>query len=88
MTRKYDESLTAAQEMQQAGTTIYKVDDMEFGRRLAVDRELEVPGPDGRIPGRWSNAVWDETGNFVIYPTLLGIKGKSRNKTDHIVLGG
>lgn len=75
MTRRYDESLAAIQEMQQAGTAVYRVDDMEFGRRLAVDRELELPGPDGRVPGRWINAIWDESGNFVIYPTLLGIKG-------------
>lgn len=61
--------------MQQAGTAVYKVEDMEFGRRLAVERELEMPGPDGRIPGMWSNVVWDESGAFVIYPTLLGIKG-------------
>lgn len=73
--RKYDESLTTIQEMQQAGTTIYKVDDMEFGRRLAVERELELPGPDGKIPGMWMNAIWDESGSFIIYPTLLGIKG-------------
>ena len=76
MTRKYDESLAAIQEMQQAGTAIYKVDDMEFGRRLAVEKELELPGPDGKVVGRWINAVWDESGAFVIYPTLLGIKGK------------
>ncbi|KAH8104727.1 hypothetical protein BXZ70DRAFT_611890 [Cristinia sonorae] len=74
MTRRYDESLSAIQEMQQAGTAVYKVEDMEFGRRLAAERELELPGPDGRIPGMWSNAIWDETGAFVIYPTLLGIK--------------
>lgn len=71
LTRTYDESLTAIQEMQQAGTAIYKVDDMEFGRRLAVERELEK---DERA-WRTMNAVWDESGNFVIYPTLLGIKG-------------
>lgn len=76
ITRKYDESLTTIQVMQQAGTTIYKVDDMEFGRRLAVERELELPGPDGKIPGMWMNAIWDESGCFIIYPTLLGIKGK------------
>ncbi|KAI0823930.1 peptidyl-prolyl cis-trans isomerase [Trametes gibbosa] len=74
LTRRYDESLAAIQEMQQAGTAIYKVEDMEFGRRLAVERELELPGPDGKIPGMWINAVWDESGSFVIYPTLLGIK--------------
>jgi peptidylprolyl isomerase domain and WD repeat-containing protein 1 len=71
MTRKYDESMTAIQEMQQAGTAIYKVDDMEFGRRLAVERELEK---DERV-GRTTNCVWDESGNFLIYPTMLGIKG-------------
>lgn len=48
---------------------------MEFGRRLAAERELELPGPDGRIPGRWSNVVWDESGSFVVYGSLLGIKG-------------
>jgi peptidylprolyl isomerase domain and WD repeat-containing protein 1 len=61
--------------MQQAGTAMYKVDDMEFGRRLAMERELEMPGPDGHIPGMWSNAIWDESGAFILYPTLLGIKG-------------
>ncbi|KAG2009572.1 peptidyl-prolyl cis-trans isomerase [Coprinopsis cinerea AmutBmut pab1-1] len=74
LTRKYDESLEAIQEMQQAGTAVYRVEDMEFGRRLAAERELELPGPDGKIPGRWINAVWDESGAFIIYPTLLGIK--------------
>lgn len=77
MTRKYDESLAAIQEMQQAGTAVYRVEDMEFGRRLAVEKELELPGPDGKVPGAWINAVWDESGAFVLYPTLLGIKGSS-----------
>jgi peptidylprolyl isomerase domain and WD repeat-containing protein 1 len=62
--------------MQQAGTTIYKVDDMEFSRRLVVESELELPGPDGKIPGMWMNAIWDESRSFIIYPTLLGIKGQ------------
>ncbi|KAI8820990.1 uncharacterized protein EV422DRAFT_496207 [Fimicolochytrium jonesii] len=69
--RKYDESLTVVSEMQQAGTAIHRLDDMEFGRRLALEREIE------KIKGGQSatvNAIFDETGNFVIYPTLLGIK--------------
>lgn len=61
--------------MQQAGTAVHKVDDMEFGRRLAMEREIELPGPDGRIPAMSSNAIWDESGAFVLYPTLIGIKG-------------
>lgn len=61
--------------MQQAGTAIYRVDDMEFGRRLAAEKELELPGPDGHVPARWTNVIWDESGAFVIYATLLGVKG-------------
>jgi peptidylprolyl isomerase domain and WD repeat-containing protein 1 len=85
-TRQYDESLTAIQEMQQAGTAVHKLDDMEFGRRLALERELERDGDEERTGTgkggllRTANAVWDESGNFVLYPTLLGIKGE-REKT-------
>jgi peptidylprolyl isomerase domain and WD repeat-containing protein 1 len=68
--RKYDESLAAVQEMQQAGTAVYRMDEMEFGRRLAIERELEKSEASKREKG-----VWDESGNFVLYPTLLGIKG-------------
>ena len=87
ISRKYDESLTTIQEMQQAGTTIYKVDDMEFGRRLAVERELELPGPDGKVPGMWMNVIWDESGSFIIYPTLLGIKGRCYQKVNCLKSG-
>ncbi|CAG8579835.1 474_t:CDS:10 [Paraglomus brasilianum] len=69
MIRKYDESLAVISEMQQAGTTIYSLDDMEFGRRLAVEKELE------KTPQLTTmNAVFDESGHFIIYPTMLGIK--------------
>lgn len=77
LTRTYDESLTAITEMQQAGTAVYQLDDMDFGRRLALERELErdESGPGGAL--RTANAVWDESGNFLLYPTMLGIKGES-----------
>ncbi|KAI8980800.1 hypothetical protein BDB01DRAFT_795626 [Pilobolus umbonatus] len=69
MFREYDESLQVISEMQQAGTALYKLDDMEFGRRLAVEKELEKSNQ-----ARFVNAVFDETGNFIIYGALLGIK--------------
>ncbi|ORX83909.1 peptidyl-prolyl cis-trans isomerase cyp15 [Basidiobolus meristosporus CBS 931.73] len=69
MIRKYDESLTVVSEMQQAGTAVYKLDDMEFGRRLAVEREMEKTPQIHTM-----NAVFDESGHFIMYPTLLGIK--------------
>ena len=44
LTSKYDESLAAIQERQQVGMTVYKVEDTEFGRRVAaVEKELEYP---------------------------------------------
>lgn len=74
LTRTYDESLAAASEMQQAGTAVLTLDDMDFGRRLALERDLESKesGPGGAL--RTANAVWDESGNFILYPTLLGVK--------------
>ncbi|KAI9488051.1 peptidyl-prolyl cis-trans isomerase cyp15 [Zychaea mexicana] len=69
MYRKYDESIQVISEMQQAGTAIHKVDDMEFGRRLAVERELEKSAAASFV-----NAVFDESNNFIVYATLLGIK--------------
>ncbi|GMK55580.1 hypothetical protein CspeluHIS016_0206360 [Cutaneotrichosporon spelunceum] len=74
LNRTYDESLEAASEMQQAGTAVFKLEDMDFGRRLAIERELDrdYSGPGGAL--RTANAVWDESGNMLIYATLLGIK--------------
>lgn len=74
--RKYDESLSAIQDMQQAASKTtqggVKLDDMEFGRRLASEKELERSESRSR-----EKAIWDESGTFVLYPTLLGIKGPS-----------
>ena len=42
---------------------------MEFGRRIAAERELEKHGSL-----RHENTIFDESGNFLLYPTLLGIK--------------
>jgi peptidylprolyl isomerase domain and WD repeat-containing protein 1 len=88
--RKYDESLQAVQELQQAGSSAstsaaeegagvlnMKLDEMEFGRRLAVERELTDRERSGAelSAARRENAAWDETGNFLLYPSLVGIKG-------------
>lgn len=65
----YSEQLNIAEEMQQANTALVKLDNMEFGRRLAIEREL-----DTSTDASWANAVFDESGNFVLYSTLFGIK--------------
>ncbi|MCJ1457976.1 hypothetical protein MMC28_008345 [Mycoblastus sanguinarius] len=67
--RTYDESLTTITDMQQAGTGLQKLEDVEFGRRLAVERELENPALQNKI-----NVIFDESSNFVVYGSILGTK--------------
>jgi peptidylprolyl isomerase domain and WD repeat-containing protein 1 len=61
--------LQVAQDLQRSDTPLYRLDAIDFGRRMAVEKEIEktegVPSP---------NAVFDESGNFLVYTTLLGIK--------------
>lgn len=42
---------------------------MEFGRRMAVERDLEKSESY-----ELSNIIFDQTGYFIMYATLLGIK--------------
>jgi peptidylprolyl isomerase domain and WD repeat-containing protein 1 len=67
--RTYDESLSTITDMQQAGTALQRLDEVEFGRRLAVERELENPVTRPKI-----NVLFDESGHFILYGSLLGIK--------------
>ncbi|XP_044506984.1 peptidyl-prolyl cis-trans isomerase CYP71 [Mangifera indica] len=67
--RVYDESLEVAQDLQRSDAPLYRLDAIDFGRRMAVEKEIEktesAPPP---------NAIFDESSNFLIYATLLGIK--------------
>ncbi|KAL9603332.1 MAG: hypothetical protein Q9219_001194 [cf. Caloplaca sp. 3 TL-2023] len=67
--RSYDESIATITDMQQAGTSLQKLEDVEFGRRLAVEREMENPALQHKI-----NVIFDESGNFITYGSILGIK--------------
>ncbi|KAF7949348.1 uncharacterized protein EAE97_002857 [Botrytis byssoidea] len=67
--RTYDESLQVIEEMQQAGTSLKKLEDLEFGRRLATEREIETPTLRNK-----ANVIFDETGHFIIYGSILGAK--------------
>ena len=67
--RTYDESLLTISDMQQAGTALHRLDDVEFGRRLAVERELENPAIQNKV-----NVIFDESSNFIIYGSILGTK--------------
>ncbi|KAK2734153.1 hypothetical protein FQN57_001868 [Myotisia sp. PD_48] len=67
--RSYDESLSTLTEMQQAGTALQKLEEVEFGRRLATERELGNPATAPKI-----NVVFDESGHFILYGSIMGIK--------------
>lgn len=58
-----------AQDLQRSDVPLYRLEAIDFGRRMAVEKEIEktehAPQP---------NAVFDESSNFIIYATLLGIK--------------
>ncbi len=51
----------AVNEVQRSGAELFVLEDIDFGRRLAVEREMAgsevVPPP---------NAVFDESGNFLM----------------------
>ena len=67
--RTYDESISTLTEMQQAGTALQTLENVDFGRRLAVEREIEQPSVRNK-----PNVIFDESGNFILYGSLLGIK--------------
>ncbi|KAI0845291.1 hypothetical protein F5Y00DRAFT_246561 [Daldinia vernicosa] len=67
--RTYDESLQVIEEMQRAGTSMQKLDDVDFGRRLAAEREIETPLLRNKV-----NVIFDESGHFILYGSILGVK--------------
>lgn len=67
--RSYDESLDTISDMQQAGTALQKLEEVEFGRRMATERELESPAVRSQV-----NVLFDESGHFIMYGSLLGVK--------------
>ncbi|KAK5637915.1 hypothetical protein RI129_012210 [Pyrocoelia pectoralis] len=61
-----DETLPRFTELQQASQ---QLPNMEFGRRMAVERDLEKSESS-----HFANIQYDSSGNFILYATLLGIK--------------
>lgn len=61
-----DESLQHYTELQQIKQVLPA---MEFGKKMSVEKELARMGAV-----KYNNLVYDESGNFLIYSSLLGIK--------------
>lgn len=68
--REYDESVKAAEEMQRFGTSLYKSDGVEFARRIEFERVFEAQEGLQRL----QNVIFDQSGNFILFPTVIGIK--------------
>ncbi len=54
----------------QEADSLYKLDPIDFGRRMAVEKALDA---SKNAPP--SNVIFDQTSNFILYPTMAGIKG-------------
>ncbi|XP_043784230.1 peptidylprolyl isomerase domain and WD repeat-containing protein 1 isoform X2 [Apis laboriosa] len=63
--RIFDETLQRFSELQQV---TQQLPNMEFGRRMAVERELD------KTETNLGNIVFDESGYIVLYSTMLGVK--------------
>lgn len=66
LVRVLDESLPRFTELQQA---TQQLPNMEFGRRMAVERDLEKSESYS-----YANLEFDHSGHFLLYSTLLGVK--------------
>lgn len=66
MIKMIDETLPRFAELQQKSQTL---PNMEFGRRMATEKELEKSEMF-----RNGNIVFDFSGHFIMYSTMLGIK--------------
>ena len=64
--RTFNEKLKAVTEIQNRDELL---NEMEFGRRMAIEKDLMKSNNF-----RHSQAIFDETGKFLVYSTILGIR--------------
>lgn len=71
--RTYDESIATLTTLQQTlpATSSMRLEDVDFGRRLAVERDIDSKTPSSIIQ---PSVIFDETGYFIIYGSMVGIK--------------
>lgn len=79
--RTYDESIPTLTTMQQAASIASKIPDLEFGRRVAIESDLSSPSTSSSSSSPLStttlskaNVIFDESGHFIVYGSLAGIK--------------
>lgn len=67
--RKLDESIETYKAAQREEKSPYKIEAIDFGRRMAI--EMQLAANETAPP---SNVVFDQSGNFIMYSCMLGIK--------------
>eukprot|EP00457_Paulinella_chromatophora_P004165 gb/GEZN01004175.1/.p1 GENE.gb/GEZN01004175.1/~~gb/GEZN01004175.1/.p1 ORF type:complete len:661 (+),score=78.16 gb/GEZN01004175.1/:19-2001(+) len=72
LVKKMKEDSTAVETAQASGEKVYALDNMDFGRRMAVEREVLKAARSGFVPA--VNVLFDDSGNFILYATPIGIK--------------
>lgn len=83
--RCYDESIKTLTTLHQAADEDHKMDPIQFGKRLAVEKDIDartLPGVNAEasptdtsvVPSGVTNVIFDETGYFILYGSLAGIK--------------
>lgn len=81
--RKYDESIAFYQDLSSRGKL--SLSSAEFQERLVIEEEIDCMHP---MPPQ--NCIFDESSNFILFPSMLGVKilNLITNKIVRIVGGG
>ena len=76
LTHEYDESLAVVEAAQASG--VLDLEEMDWSKRSAVEREMLALQSDQErtFPPRppCSNAIFDKSGKFILFATLVGVK--------------
>lgn len=76
LVRRYNESLEVIEESHKKEPIM---SNMDFARRMAIEREL-----DKNHITRQENVIFDQSGHFILYPTMLGVKVYNWKTNRHI----
>ncbi len=72
--RDYDESLAVATALQSDGSAQLRLENIDFGRRMALEREIDALLTANARSRALGTVLFDASGHFLLYPTLHGIK--------------
>ncbi|KAJ3442566.1 peptidylprolyl isomerase domain and wd repeat-containing protein [Anaeramoeba flamelloides] len=67
--KEYNESLEYAQKVQTNRESEFHLDSLDFGKRIATENQINK---EGYL--QHSNIIFDQTGSFLIYGSMFGIK--------------